>query len=399
MEPILAPEAGPAHRAGLRLVGSRRLGVRRARCGTAWCALCAALVFFAGRGVFAAGAQIDAQADSAAASAHDPRLHEAAEAHGDTRTSAGVLDGEHVLARVQALGREILAWYQRTPASDRVTWGGLTVCAGLGVLVVLERLLRLRGRSIIPTDFTARFLDRLHDGKLDCGQALDHCELNPGPAARVALAAIRRWGRPPSDLERAVALAQRVEADRLRRNVGTLRRIAALAPLLGLLGTLFALGRTLEAISVTPAASALIGPAVPSPSVEVTPPAAQLAWGPTIAATLTPLCASLIIATLALVAYDGLLARIEKLSSALDRLGAETIDAIAMSAPASAPLISFAPARPPAPLSQTDHLADSAHPRTPPAHLPPARADAPRAAHVAPVRNTGSRHAEGDLGF
>ena len=84
-------------------------------------------------------------------------------------------------------------------------------------------------------------MDRLHDGKLDCGQALDHCELNPSPAARVALAAVRRWGRPAADLERAVALAHRVETDRLRRNVGTLRRIAVLTPLLGLLGTLFAL--------------------------------------------------------------------------------------------------------------------------------------------------------------
>ena len=74
----------------------------------------------------------------------------------------------------------------------------------------------------MPRAFTARFLDRLHDGKLDCGQALDLCELNPSPAANVALAAVRRWGRPAGDLERAVALAHRVETDRLRRNVGNL---------------------------------------------------------------------------------------------------------------------------------------------------------------------------------
>jgi hypothetical protein len=40
---------------------------------------------------------------------------------------------------------------------------------------------------------------------------------------------------------------------------------------------------------------------------------------------------------LALVAYDGLLTRIEKLAGSLDRLGAETIDAIALSAPVSTP--------------------------------------------------------------
>ena len=144
----------------------------------------------------------------------------------------------------RAVGR--CAWYRRTPPADRVTWGGMIACATLGALVVLERSVRLRRRKIMPPAFTARFMDRLHDGKLDCGQALDHCELNPSPAARVALAAVRRWGRPAADLERAVALAHRVETERLRRNVGTLRRIAVLTPLLGLLGTLFALGRALE---------------------------------------------------------------------------------------------------------------------------------------------------------
>ena len=119
--------------------------------------------------------------------------------------------------------------------------GGMIACSVLGVLVILERLLKLSARRIMPQAFTARFLDRLHEGKLDCGQALDLCELNPSPAADVALAAVRRWGRPAADLERAVALAHRVETDRLRRNIGTLRRIAVLAPLLGLLGTLFAL--------------------------------------------------------------------------------------------------------------------------------------------------------------
>ncbi len=235
-----------------------------------------------------------------------------------------------MLAPLRRSAIELADWYRRTPAADRVTWGGMTACAGLGILVILERLARLRSRKVVPPDFTARFLDRLHEGKLDCGQALDHCELNPSPAVRVAMAAIRRWGRPAGDLERAVAIAHRVESDRLRRNVGTLRRVAALAPLLGLLGTLFAMRRALEAV---PAVAALL------------PIGAPVTWGPMLASALTPLCTGIVIATLALVAYDGLLARIEKLSSALDRLGAETIDAIAMAAPVSSPLLTFAPAR------------------------------------------------------
>ena len=230
----------------------------------------------------------------------------------------------------------LVAWYIHTPPADRVTWGGMAACAGLGLGVLLERLARLRKHRIVPPEFTARFLDRLHEGKLDCGDALDHCERNPSPAARVALAAVRRWGRPAADLERAVALAHRVESERLRRNVGTLRRIAVLTPLLGLLGTLFALGRALEGVpTVAPpglnlTTSAPVGTSFTGPSI---------ALGPLLAAALTPLSAGLIVATVALVAYDGLLTRIEKLAGSLDRLGAETIDAIALTAPISSPTI------------------------------------------------------------
>ena len=101
--------------------------------------------------------------------------------------------------QVRRIGRRLAAWYIHTPPADRVTWGGMTACAGLGLGVLLERLARLRRHRIVPPEFTARFLDRLHEGKLDCGEALDHCERNPSPAARVALAAVRRWGRPAAE--------------------------------------------------------------------------------------------------------------------------------------------------------------------------------------------------------
>ena len=60
------------------------------------------------------------------------------------------------------------------------------------------------------------------------------------------------------------------------------------------------------------------------------------------AAAITPLSTGLIIATLALVAYDGVLTHVETLAGALDRLGAETIEAIALSAPPPAKPIALA---------------------------------------------------------
>lgn len=229
------------------------------------------------------------------------------------------LDAAGLAGAASRMADSALLWYRSTPPGDRVAWGGLTVSCLLGLSILLERLIRLRTRKIIPNDFTARFLDRLHGGKLDAGSALDYCEENPSPAARVALAAVRRWGRPAADLERAVALAHRVETDNLKRNAGTLRRIAALTPLLGFLGTLYATSRALMAM--------------PPETTLADGLQSGLALGPEIASALAPLTAGIVIAALAIVAYDGLTARVERLTADLDRLGAETIDAIAMTAP------------------------------------------------------------------
>ncbi len=199
------------------------------------------------------------------------------------------------------------AFYARTPADERVTWGGLAACAVLGLGVGVERAFRLRWSRVVPKSYSGRFHERFVEGKLDRGKALDFCELNPSPITRVVLAAVRRWGRPVSDLERGLALARQVEIDRLRRNVGTLRRIAVLAPLIGLLGTLMAAHRGLLA---------------PGEAV-----------APMVARSLAALTAGVGLAILSLVAYDGLMGRVEALASTLDRLGAEALDAIAMHTP------------------------------------------------------------------
>ncbi|MDG3005219.1 MotA/TolQ/ExbB proton channel family protein [Paludisphaera mucosa] len=226
---------------------------------------------------------------------------------------AGVDLSVEVQRRLARAAGDVLVWYERTPPGERMAWGGLGACVVLGACVTLERLFRLRRRAVIPNDFLVRFLDRLHEGRLDGGKALDYCEMHPSPAARVALAAVRRWGRPAADLERAVGLAHRWESEQLRRNVDTLRRIAVLAPLLGLLGALMAADRLLrQAGDASPSAAAL-------------------------ADALGPLTFGVAVGVAAMVFNDLLSTRVERLGAALDRLGAETIDAVAMTTAVAAP--------------------------------------------------------------
>lgn len=186
-----------------------------------------------------------------------------------------------------------------------MTWGGLAACVLFGLGVTAERLLRLRHHRILPEAFASRFQRRLEDGQIDRERSLDYCELNPSPASRLALAVVQRWGQPAADLERAVAMARRREIDALSRHIGSLRRLAALSPLIGLLGALAQAGQILR--------QSQPGDAL----------------GTALADALAPLTAGVAVAILALVAYDGLSGRVEALAGELDRVGAETVDAIA----------------------------------------------------------------------
>jgi biopolymer transport protein ExbB len=286
--------------------------------------MCFVLVLVLGSCATAAGQGQDELGRSAASRKPAPDVHSGSSgsAREDSAVEFGLPDFQAALRQLGQIVGQGAAWYGRTPPGERMCWGGLLASALLALAVVLERLSRLRRRSIIPAEFTARFLDRLHEGKLDGGKALDYCEMNPSPAARIALAAVRRWGRPAADLERAVALAHRAEAEQLRRNVGTLKRVAVLAPLLGLLGMLLAAGRVLAAVPPTGLLAEKAAVAAGSTS-----------WPAELASTLVPLTSGVALATLALVAYDVLVTRIERLAGALDRLGAETIDAIAVAVP------------------------------------------------------------------
>lgn len=225
-------------------------------------------------------------------------------------------DGNAALSRrAERIALELRDRYNRTPPNDRVWQAGLAACGLLGLATALERSLRLRKARVLPGGFETKFIERLREDRIDAGKATDFCELSPSPAARVALAVVKRWGRPAGDLERAATIASRIEGDLLKRNVATLRRIAWLAPLIGLLGALTKTAAYFQHLN----------------------PDAVGRWPQGVATALTPLIAGVAAGAIAYVLFDGLMGKIEKLATALDRLGAETADAVAMLAPPPPP--------------------------------------------------------------
>lgn len=108
----------------------------------------------------------------------------------------------------------------------------------LAVTMIIERLIGLRRQRVLPY----ALLDGLEAlgnaaGGFDPRKAYRLCQQHPSAAASVVRALLLKVGRPLAEVEHTVAEASEREADRLYRNIRWLNLAAALAPLLGLLGT------------------------------------------------------------------------------------------------------------------------------------------------------------------
>jgi biopolymer transport protein ExbB len=120
--------------------------------------------------------------------------------------------------------------------------GPLMIPIGLlAVLVVafgIERTLALRRRKVLPPELIEE-LGQLASarGGLEPRKAYRVCQNYPSAAASVIRATLLKVGRPHSEVEHTVAEASEREAAKLYSNVRPINLATAIAPLLGLLGT------------------------------------------------------------------------------------------------------------------------------------------------------------------
>ncbi|QDU88474.1 Biopolymer transport protein ExbB [Pirellulimonas nuda] len=137
--------------------------------------------------------------------------------------------------------------------------GPLMIPIGLLSLLVLaiglERWIGLRRRAVAPRGLFAGLRRLADDGAIDPRLAYALCQRYPSSAARVTQAMLLKTGRPQSEVEHAVSEASQREADRLYSNVRTLNMAAAVAPLLGLLGTVWGMIQSFFATANLPIGS------------------------------------------------------------------------------------------------------------------------------------------------
>ena len=116
------------------------------------------------------------------------------------------------------------------------------ICGVIAVVVFLERMLHLRRAAISHRDFLQGVRNVLDRGNPD--EAVQICEEAPGPVPALIRAAILHRHEPRPVLADAIGNVGRAEIARMERRVAVVATIGQIAPLLGLLGTVFGILET-----------------------------------------------------------------------------------------------------------------------------------------------------------
>lgn len=116
----------------------------------------------------------------------------------------------------------------------------------IGLALIMERSLALRQSKIAPRGF----MQGLRAAGSDPAKAMQYCRAQANPMARVMLAGLRKLPHGSASVEKAMEDAGGNEIHRLRRNLRLLYGVSAVAPMLGLLGTVWGM---IEAFRVTAA--------------------------------------------------------------------------------------------------------------------------------------------------
>ena len=114
---------------------------------------------------------------------------------------------------------------------------------GLSILVVtigIERFLALRRERVFPPQLIEQLsiLSQSPAG-LDPRRAYEVCQRFPSSASYILRAMLTKVGRPQLEMESAISDAAQREATRLGHLTSWLSLVAAIAPLIGLLGTVW----------------------------------------------------------------------------------------------------------------------------------------------------------------
>ena len=176
----------------------------------------------------------------------------------------------------------------------------------LAIALFVERLIALRRARGNPTRLTQTVGDYVRAG--DLAGAVGYCRAQDTPTARIVQRGLERVGRPLPEIKEAVEIQGRREVYQLEKRTDLIASAAALAPMLGFLGTVTGM---IEAFQTIQSVQGQVSPSV-------------LAGG--IWEALITTAAGLVVGIIALFAYNFLVNRISRTVNDLERASTDFVD-------------------------------------------------------------------------
>lgn len=189
------------------------------------------------------------------------------------------------------------------------------LCSLVAVTVIVERLYCLRRRSVIPHGFLPGLKALMENGDEDRSKATAYCEDDGSPLARILAAGIRRMTESVEMIEKHIQEAGQRAVFGMRKYLRTLSVIAAICPLLGLLGTIFGMIKAFQTVAT---------------SGEALGKTELLAEG--IYQAMITTAAGLLVAIPVMIAYHWLASRIDRLVDEMDQMTVEFVEEYAYAA-------------------------------------------------------------------
>lgn len=126
------------------------------------------------------------------------------------------------------------------------------ICSLVALTLLLERLIVLRKNNIVPKSFYPG-LKEMVTGKPNLDRAFEYCVKSDAPIGRIIKPGIEKWRKDRSieDVEKSVEDAAGNEVAKMERSLRGFKIIAAVAPLLGLFGTVLGMIRAFQTVALS----------------------------------------------------------------------------------------------------------------------------------------------------
>lgn len=182
----------------------------------------------------------------------------------------------------------------------------LAILSIIAIYIFVERYMAINKAAREETNFMNNIRDFMHDGKIDSAKAL--CKNNDSPISRMIEKGITRIGKPLHDVNAAVENVGKLEVSKLEKNVAVLATIAGVSPMIGFLGTVSGMIRAFYNMSMA------------GNNIEI-----DMLAGGIYEAMITTL-AGLFVGIIGYIAYNILVARIEKVVFILEARTTQFMD-------------------------------------------------------------------------